>query len=43
MAEAFGIDEQGFEMPLKVAPSKLGDIATTHSSGSAPSASRTSS
>jgi peptidoglycan glycosyltransferase len=26
MAEAFGIDEQGFEMPLKVAPSKLGDI-----------------
>jgi peptidoglycan glycosyltransferase len=26
-AQAFGIDEQGFEMPLKVAPSKLGDIA----------------
>ena len=26
-AKAFGIDEQGFEMPLKVAPSKLGDIA----------------
>lgn len=26
-AEAFGIDEQGFEMPLAVAPSKLGDIA----------------
>jgi peptidoglycan glycosyltransferase len=27
MAEAFGIDEQGFTMPLEVAPSKLGDIA----------------
>jgi peptidoglycan glycosyltransferase len=27
MAEAFGIDDQGFEMPLSVAPSKLGDIA----------------
>ncbi|MFL6097190.1 MAG: penicillin-binding transpeptidase domain-containing protein, partial [Blastococcus sp.] len=27
MAAAFGIDEQGFEMPLKVVPSKLGDIA----------------
>jgi penicillin-binding protein A len=27
MAEAFGIDEQGFTMPLTVAPSKLGDIA----------------
>jgi penicillin-binding protein A len=26
MAEAFGIDEQGFKMPLTVAPSKLGDI-----------------
>jgi peptidoglycan glycosyltransferase len=26
MATAFGIDEQGFEMPLEVAPSKLGDI-----------------
>ncbi|HEY4602887.1 MAG TPA: penicillin-binding protein 2 [Blastococcus sp.] len=26
-AEAFGIDEKGFEMPLPVAPSKLGDIA----------------
>jgi peptidoglycan glycosyltransferase len=26
MAEAFGIDEQGFDMPLKVVPSKLGDI-----------------
>jgi penicillin-binding protein A len=26
MAEAFGIDEQAFKMPLTVAPSKLGDI-----------------
>jgi penicillin-binding protein A len=26
MAEAFGIDDEGFEMPLQVAPSKLGDI-----------------
>jgi penicillin-binding protein A len=26
MAEGFGIDEQGFKMPLTVAPSKLGDI-----------------
>jgi peptidoglycan glycosyltransferase len=26
MASAFGIDEEGFEMPLRVAPSKLGDI-----------------
>jgi peptidoglycan glycosyltransferase len=26
-AKAFGIDEQGFKMPLKVVPSKLGDIA----------------
>jgi penicillin-binding protein A len=26
MAEAFGIDEQGFKMPLTVVPSKLGDI-----------------
>jgi penicillin-binding protein A len=26
MAEAFGIDDEGFEMPLPVAPSKLGDI-----------------
>ncbi|HVD27348.1 MAG TPA: penicillin-binding transpeptidase domain-containing protein, partial [Mycobacteriales bacterium] len=26
MAEAFGIDEQGFDMPLTVAPSKLGEI-----------------
>jgi peptidoglycan glycosyltransferase len=26
-AKAFGIDEQGFDMPLKVQPSKLGDIA----------------
>jgi peptidoglycan glycosyltransferase len=27
MAAAFGIDEQGFKMPLQVVPSKLGDIA----------------
>ncbi|HEY0403983.1 MAG TPA: penicillin-binding transpeptidase domain-containing protein [Blastococcus sp.] len=27
MAAAFGIDDKGFEMPLPVAPSKLGDIA----------------
>jgi peptidoglycan glycosyltransferase len=27
MAEAFGIDEQGFDMPLTVVPSTLGDIA----------------
>jgi peptidoglycan glycosyltransferase len=27
MAAAFGIDDQGFKMPLQVAPSKLGDIA----------------
>jgi peptidoglycan glycosyltransferase len=26
MAEAFGIDDQSFDMPLTVAPSKLGDI-----------------
>jgi peptidoglycan glycosyltransferase len=26
MAAAFGIDDEGFEMPLQVAPSKLGDI-----------------
>jgi peptidoglycan glycosyltransferase len=26
MAEAFGINDEGFEMPLQVAPSKLGDI-----------------
>ncbi|MCW2532331.1 MAG: pbpA [Blastococcus sp.] len=26
MSEAFGIDDTGFEMPLRVAPSKLGDI-----------------
>jgi peptidoglycan glycosyltransferase len=26
MAAAFGIDDEGFEMPLKVEPSKLGDI-----------------
>ena len=26
MATAFGIDDEGFEMPLKVQPSKLGDI-----------------
>jgi peptidoglycan glycosyltransferase len=27
MAEAFGITDEGFDMPLPVAPSKLGDIA----------------